>query len=71
MLTIFAALNYVVVGMAKDAPALDAANLTTKLITADQRLITEKVHMSLIGTTVVQVAVVVVTIANYLLPNRK
>jgi hypothetical protein len=48
----------------------DRAFLVQKLISPGERLITDKVYMSLIGGTVLQVAAIVVAIARYLFPAR-
>lgn len=67
---LFLVLNAVVVWMLLDAVKNDRAFLIGKLILPSERLITDKVYMSLIGGTVLQVAAIVVAIARYLFPAR-
>lgn len=71
MLGVFIGLNWVVLGMVQEAVANDAQYIAAKLILPDQRLISENVYMSLIGATVLQTAVVMVSITGYLFPNRR
>jgi hypothetical protein len=67
---LFLVLNAVVVWMLLDAVKDDRAFLIAKLIQPSERQITDKVYMSLIGGTVLQVAAIVVAIARYLFPAR-
>ena len=67
---LFLALNGVVIWLVFDQIANDRALLVAKLIQPGERLITEKVYISLISGTVVQVAAIVVAIARYLFPAR-
>jgi hypothetical protein len=67
---LFLVLNGVVVCMLLNAVENDRAFLVQKLISPGERLITDKVYMSLIGGTVLQVAAIVVAIARYLFPAR-
>lgn len=67
---LFLTLNGVVVCMLVNAVDNDRAFLAQKLILPGERLITDKVYMSLIGGTVLQVAAIVVAIARYLFPAR-
>lgn len=68
---LFIALNAVVVYMLFDAVWADRAMLAAKLVQPTERLITDKVYMSLIGGTVLQVAAIVIAIARYLFPATK
>jgi hypothetical protein len=68
---LFIGLNGAVVCMVRSAVSHDLEMLAAKTITADQRLITEKVYLALIGGTVAQVAAIVVAMARYLFPSRK
>lgn len=68
---LFVALNAVVVYMLFDAVQADRAMLAAKLVQPADRLITDKVYMSLIGGTVLQVAAIVIAIARYLFPAPK
>jgi hypothetical protein len=66
---LFIALNATVMLMVWHAFNADVALLRDHLIRDDRRLITEKVFMSLIGATVVQVGVTLVAITGYLFPK--
>ena len=68
---LFMALNVVVICMLFDAVRADRAMLAAKLVQPADRLITDKVYMSLIGGTVLQVAAIVIAIARYLFPAPK
>ena len=49
---------------------VDQSNMAKYLITPDQLIITEKVIMTLIGATTVQIGTIAVIIARYLFPRR-
>lgn len=49
---------------------LDQSNMGNHVITPDQRIITEKVIMTLLGATTVQIGTIAVIIARYLFPRR-
>ena len=49
---------------------LDQSNMGNRVITPDQRIITEKVIMTLLGATTVQIGTIAVIIARYLFPRR-
>ena len=67
---IFMALNAAVIFLIWTAFGADVALLRDKLIQDSQRLVTEKVFMTLIGATVVQVGVTLVAITGYLFPKK-
>jgi len=67
---LFIALNAAVIALVWSAFNADISLLRDNLIKNDQRLITEKVFMSLIGATVVQVGVTLVAITGYLFPKK-
>lgn len=71
MLGNFIGMEWTVLGMVQEAIANDAQYIAAKLILPDQRLISENVYVSLIGATVLQAAVVMVSITNYLFSNRR
>jgi hypothetical protein len=66
---IFYWLNNEVMGFVRLAYAEDNKLVTAKLITAENRVITNGVVMSLVGATVVQVGAAVVAIVSYLFPK--
>jgi uncharacterized metal-binding protein len=70
MIALFFYLNMKVIGLVQDAYNTDITLLNSKVIQSDHRLITEKVFMSLIGATVVQVGVTLVAITGYLFPKK-
>lgn len=49
---------------------LDQSNMGNHVITPDQRIITEKAVMTLLGATTVQIGTIAVIIARYLFPRR-
>ncbi len=49
---------------------LDQSNMGSHVITPDQRIITEKVIITLLGATTVQIGAIAVIIARYLFPGR-
>ena len=71
MLGVFVGLDWIVLGMVQVAVAYDAQYIAAKLILPNQRLISENVYMRLISATVLQAAVVMIFITNYLFPNRR
>lgn len=71
MLGNFVGLEWAILGMVREAVANDTQYITAGLILPDQRLISEKVYMSLIGATVLQTAAIMASISNYLFPNRR
>lgn len=71
MTGLFVALNWAVLHAIQEAVAFDGQQLASKAITPDQRVITEKVYISLVGATAVQVAAAVLTIVRYLFPGTK
>lgn len=71
MLGNFIGMEWAVLGMVQEAIANDAQYIAAKLILPDQRLISENIYLSLIGATVLQAAVVMVSITNYLFSNRR
>lgn len=71
ILLLFVGLNAAVITLVWQAFNTDIALLKAQLIKDDQRLITEKVFMSLIGATVVQVGVTLIAITGYLFPKRE
>jgi len=70
MIWLFFHLNTKVISLVQDAFNNDISLLRDKLIQSDERLITENVFMSLIGSTVVQVGVTLVAITGYLFPKK-
>lgn len=68
---LFIVLNVGVIILIQNAFNADISLIREGLIQGDQRLITEKVFMSLIGATVVQVGVALVAITRYLFPERQ
>lgn len=68
---IFIGLNVGVGILLSKAFSTDVTLLQTKIITPEQRLITEKTYLALIGATVVQVGVGIAAILAYLFPNRR
>ena len=67
---LFIILNAAVMLLVWNAFQADMSLIRAKLIQSNQRLITDKVFMSLIGATVVQVGVTLVAITGYLFPKR-
>ena len=68
---LFMALNGVVVWMITDAAGTDRQLIAAGTLNSEGRLITEKVYMSLVGATVVQVSSILIVIARYLFPSSK
>lgn len=62
--------NVVTLGALAALVWLDEANVRNHVITADQRIITEHVIMTLLGATTVQVGTIAAIIARYLFPAR-
>ena len=70
IIVLFMALNTAVIWIVWSAFQADLLLVQTKVIQSSDRLITEKVFMSLIGATVVQVGVTLVAITGYLFPKK-
>ncbi len=68
---IFIGLNIGVGALVYLAYLNDVEMLRAKIVTPDQRLITEKAYLALIGATVVQVGAGVAAILAYLFPRAK
>lgn len=69
--TIFIGLNIGVGALIYIAYTNDVDLLRAKIIAADQRLITEKAYLALIGATVIQVGAGIAAILAYLFPKVK
>ena len=67
---IFYWLNSEVMQFVRDAFAEDVKLLTAKIITSENRVVTNNVIVSLVGATVVQVGAAIVVIVSYLFPKR-
>ncbi len=67
---LFVLLNGAVIWLIWQAFNTDVQLLKAKLIPSDQRLITDKVFMSLVGATTVQAGAALVGITRYLFPKR-
>jgi multisubunit Na+/H+ antiporter MnhB subunit len=67
---IFYWLNSEVMQFVRDAFAEDVKLLTAKIITPENRVVTNNVIVSLVGATVVQVGAAIVVIVSYLFPRR-
>ena len=68
---LFLVLNGAVVWLIWRSAQIDLQMIAAGTIKPAERLITEKVYMSLIGGTVLQVAAIVLAIARYLFPTNK
>lgn len=68
---IFIGLNAGMGLMLYSAFLTDVAHLTAHLIKPDERLITEKTFMTLIGATVVQVGFGIAAVVAYLFPKQR
>ncbi len=72
VLVLFFLLNRRVIIFIEEAFRQDVANMTGKLLMpANERLVTTHVLLAMIGATVVQTGVAVVTIISYLFPKGK
>ena len=69
--TIFIGLNIGVGTLVYIGYVTDVELLRAKIIMADQRLITEKAYLALIGATVIQVGAGIAAILAYLFPKGK
>lgn len=67
---IFYWLNNEVMSFVQQVFTKDVELLTGKVITAEHRVITNNVVMSLVGATVVQVGAAIVVIVSYLFPKK-
>lgn len=67
---IFYWLNSEVMQFVRYAFAEDVKLLTEKIITSENRVVTNNVIVSLVGATVVQVGAAIVVIVSYLFPKR-
>jgi len=67
---IFYWLNSEVMQFVRYAFAEDVKLLTAKIITSENRVVTNNVIVSLVGATVVQVGAAIVVIVSYLFPKR-
>lgn len=67
---IFYWLNSQVMSFVREAFAEDVKLVAAKVVTAEHRVVTNGVVMSLVGATVVQVGAAIVAIVSYLFPKK-
>lgn len=70
MLALLVLLNIMVIVLVVYGVLSDEKMILAKTITSDQRLVTEKTLISLIGGVVAQTAAIVLVIMGYLFPKR-
>lgn len=70
MLALLILLNIMVLVLVTDGMRFDQEMIRAKTIISDQRLVTEKTLISLIGGVVAQTAAIVLVIMGYLFPKR-
>jgi len=69
-LALFVWLNYSVISIIEMSSKIDTYMIINKIINPSERLVTDKVYISLVAATVAEVAGLLIVIMTYLFPKK-